>query len=67
MMASLSPEQREQLAQLMSQALADVDLASEMAQLADNLRTLVRLQREEWSLLAENGEDYRPYQVYRLE
>jgi uncharacterized protein with von Willebrand factor type A (vWA) domain len=40
MMASLSPEQREQLAQLMSQALADVDLASEMAQLADNLRTL---------------------------
>ncbi|HET9871392.1 MAG TPA: hypothetical protein VFP89_02185 [Propionibacteriaceae bacterium] len=40
MMSSLSPEQREQLAQLMSQALADVDLASEMAQLSDNLRTL---------------------------
>ncbi len=40
MMASLSPEQREQLAQLMSQALADADLASEMAQLADNLRAL---------------------------
>ncbi|MGH3384386.1 MAG: vWA domain-containing protein [Nocardioidaceae bacterium] len=40
MMASLSPEQREQLAQLMSDALADPDLASEMAQLADNLRAL---------------------------
>ena len=34
MLASLSPEQREQLGQLMSQALADADLASEMAQLA---------------------------------
>jgi len=40
MMASLSAEQREQLAQLMSQALADADLASEMAQLSDNLRAL---------------------------
>ena len=40
MLASLSPEQREQLGQLMSQALADADLASEMAQLADNLRAL---------------------------
>ncbi len=40
MMASLSPEQREQLGQLMSQALADADLAAEMAQLADNLRAL---------------------------
>src|SRR3954454_4893600 len=40
MMASLSAEQREQLAQLMSQALGDADLASEMAQLADNLRAL---------------------------
>ena len=40
MMASLSPEQREQLGQLMSQALGDADLASEMAQLADNLRAL---------------------------
>lgn len=40
MMASLSPEQREQLAQLMSQALEDADLASEMAQLGDNLRSL---------------------------
>lgn len=40
MMGSLSPEQREQLAQLMQQALADADLASEMAQLSDNLRAL---------------------------
>ena len=40
MMSSLSPEQREQLGQLMSQALADADLASEMAQLSDNLRAL---------------------------
>jgi uncharacterized protein with von Willebrand factor type A (vWA) domain len=40
MLASLSPEQREQLGQLMSQALADADLASQMAQLGDNLRAL---------------------------
>lgn len=40
MMSSLSPEQREQLAQLMSDALSDPDLASQMAQLSDNLRTL---------------------------
>jgi uncharacterized protein with von Willebrand factor type A (vWA) domain len=40
MLASLSPEQREQLAQLMSDALADLDLASQMAQLSDNLRAL---------------------------
>jgi uncharacterized protein with von Willebrand factor type A (vWA) domain len=40
MMASLSPEQRQQLAQLMSQALDDPDLASQMAQLSDNLRAL---------------------------
>jgi uncharacterized protein with von Willebrand factor type A (vWA) domain len=40
MMASLSPEQREQLAQLMSDALSDPDLASQMAQLSDNLRAL---------------------------
>ena len=40
LMASLTPEQREQLGQLMSQALADADLAAEMAQLADNLRAL---------------------------
>jgi uncharacterized protein with von Willebrand factor type A (vWA) domain len=40
MMASLSPEQREQLAQLISDALADADLASEIAQLSDSLRAL---------------------------
>jgi uncharacterized protein with von Willebrand factor type A (vWA) domain len=40
MLASLSPEQREQLGQLMSQALADADLASQMAQLSDNLHAL---------------------------
>ncbi|HSE71316.1 MAG TPA: hypothetical protein VLA97_11215 [Nocardioidaceae bacterium] len=40
MMASLTPEQREQLGQLMSDALSDPDLASQMAQLQDNLRAL---------------------------
>ena len=40
LMASLSPEQREQLGQLMSHVLADADLAAEMAQLSDNLRAL---------------------------
>ncbi|MGH3470497.1 MAG: vWA domain-containing protein [Nocardioidaceae bacterium] len=40
LMASLSPEQRAELAQLMSDALADADLASQMAQLSDNLRAL---------------------------
>ncbi|HJV12777.1 MAG TPA: hypothetical protein VJ625_02705 [Propionibacteriaceae bacterium] len=40
LMGSLSPEQREQLSQLMSHVLADADLAAEMAQLADNLRAL---------------------------
>jgi uncharacterized protein with von Willebrand factor type A (vWA) domain len=40
LMASLSPEQREQLSQLLSHVLADADLAAEMAQLADNLRAL---------------------------
>ena len=40
MLASLTPEQREQLGQLMSDALSDPDLASEMAQLSDNLRAL---------------------------
>lgn len=40
LMASLSPEQREQLGQLMSDAMSDPDLASEMAQLSDNLRAL---------------------------
>ena len=40
LMSSLSPEQREQLGQLMSHVLADADLAAEMAHLADNLRAL---------------------------
>src|SRR4051812_49374605 len=40
MLASLSPEQRQQLAQLMSDAMSDPDLASQMAQLSDNLRAL---------------------------
>jgi uncharacterized protein with von Willebrand factor type A (vWA) domain len=40
LLASLSPEQRDQLSQLMSVALSDPDLAFEMAQLADNLRSL---------------------------
>jgi len=40
MLASLSPEQREQLGQLMSDAMSDPDLASQMAQLSDNLRAL---------------------------
>lgn len=37
---SLSPEQRAELAQLMHDALADPDLASQMAQLEDNLQAL---------------------------
>jgi uncharacterized protein with von Willebrand factor type A (vWA) domain len=40
MMASLSPEQRAQMQQLIQQALSDPDLASELAQLNDNLRAL---------------------------
>ncbi|MDN5796008.1 MAG: hypothetical protein L0H79_09700 [Intrasporangium sp.] len=40
MLASLNAQQRQQLSQLMSDALADADIASEMAQLADNLRAL---------------------------
>jgi uncharacterized protein with von Willebrand factor type A (vWA) domain len=37
---SLTPEQRAELAQLLADALSDADLASEMAQLEDNLRAL---------------------------
>ena len=37
---SLSPEQREQLEALMEQALGDLDLAAEMAELGDHLRAL---------------------------
>ncbi|HET8719224.1 MAG TPA: VWA domain-containing protein [Nocardioidaceae bacterium] len=40
LLASLSPEQRQELAQLISDAMSDPDLASQMAQLSDNLRAL---------------------------
>jgi uncharacterized protein with von Willebrand factor type A (vWA) domain len=40
LMASLSPQQREELQELMSQALGDADLARELAALGDNLRGL---------------------------
>jgi hypothetical protein len=39
----------------------------ENPELDNILRTLVRLQREECNLLAKNGVDYRPYEVYQLE
>ncbi|MBA2465539.1 MAG: hypothetical protein H0V42_11285 [Nocardioidaceae bacterium] len=51
MLASLSPEQREQLGQLISDAMSDPDLASQMAQLSDNLRAL------------RPGRDRRPVQM----
>lgn len=40
LMASLTPQQREELAGLMQQALGDADLAREMAALNDSLRAL---------------------------
>lgn len=40
LMRSLSREQRAELSELMSQALGDVDLESQLAQLRDNLETL---------------------------
>ena len=40
MMRSLSPEQRDELAGLMAQALDDMDLESELSQLRDNLPAL---------------------------
>ncbi|MGW5365651.1 vWA domain-containing protein [Actinopolymorpha pittospori] len=40
LMRSLSPQQRDELAQLMAQALGDADLASQLGQLRDNLRAL---------------------------
>ncbi|HEY9293417.1 MAG TPA: hypothetical protein VIP98_19240 [Microlunatus sp.] len=40
MMNSLSPEQRRQLSELINDAMSDADLASELAQLQDNLRAL---------------------------
>jgi uncharacterized protein with von Willebrand factor type A (vWA) domain len=40
MLNSLSPDQRRQLGELISNAMSDADLASELAQLQDNLRAL---------------------------
>ena len=57
MLASLSPEQREQLGQLMSRAMGDADLAAQMAQLSDNLRSLrPGLDRESPSGMRPGGE-----------
>src|SRR4249919_611170 len=57
LMASLNPEQREQLGQLMSHVLADADLAAEMAQLADNLRALrPNLDRDQPASMRPGGE-----------
>ncbi|HKN45876.1 MAG TPA: hypothetical protein VJW23_18325 [Propionibacteriaceae bacterium] len=57
LMASLNPEQREQLGQLMSHVLADADLAAEMAQLADNLRALrPYLDRDQPTSMRPGGE-----------
>src|SRR5215217_8667688 len=39
----------------------------ENPELDDIARTLIRLKREECTLLAKNGVDYRPYEVYQLE
>jgi hypothetical protein len=36
-------------------------------ELANMLATLIRLQREEYNLLAKNSVDHRPYEVYQLE
>ena len=40
MLESMSPEQRQELSELMEQALSDLDLASEMGRLNDNLRSM---------------------------
>lgn len=40
MLQSMTPEQRDELARLMSEALGDVDLESQLSQLRDNLSTL---------------------------
>jgi uncharacterized protein with von Willebrand factor type A (vWA) domain len=40
LMRSLSPQQREELAELMRHALSDPELAAQLARLRDNLRTL---------------------------
>jgi len=56
LMASLSPEQRAQLGQLVSEALSDPDLASQMAQLSDNLRALRPGARRGQVRMREGGE-----------
>jgi len=40
MLESMTPEQREELAELMADALQDMDLAAEMGRLTDNLRAM---------------------------
>lgn len=40
MMRSMSPEQRQELSDLMAEALGDLDLAAEMGRLTDNLRLM---------------------------
>ncbi len=40
MLDSMSPEQREQLAALMDQAMADLDISAQMSQLRDHLQSL---------------------------
>jgi len=40
MLESMSPEQRQELSELMEQAMSDLDLASEMGRLNDNLRSM---------------------------
>ncbi|HEY1918062.1 MAG TPA: hypothetical protein VGH27_21015 [Streptosporangiaceae bacterium] len=53
LLESLSPEQRNELAGLMSQALDDAGLAAEMARLADQLRA----RRPDIDMMARGGED----------
>src|SRR6202167_3484011 len=53
LLRSLSPEQREELAGLMSNALGDARLAAEMARLADALRS----RRPDIDMMARGGED----------
>jgi hypothetical protein len=54
------PEGPDQMKWLEERMLENPELASVGAQ-------LITLQREERSLLAKNGVDYRPYEAYQLE
>jgi uncharacterized protein with von Willebrand factor type A (vWA) domain len=57
LMNSLTPEQREQLSQLLSQAMADADLAFQLSQLSDNLQALrPGLDRESGAGMRPGGE-----------